>query len=220
MRYVIDGDTVVLRDGRHVRLIGLNAPEIGHDGTSDQPFARAARNVLKARIDAVHGQVRIAPGPVAHDSYGRLLAHLYTPSGIDLSAEILRAGLASLIAIPPDITRLTCYRGAETDARHAGRGLWEAHSPLISAASDVGKGRHGYLIVRGVVTSVREFHAGTRLELDRQVWLWLPHKNLAAFSRAPAAYKGLRVTARGWLHDYHDHPEMVIHNPAVLTTAD
>ncbi len=220
IRYVIDGDTAVLRDGRHVRLIGLNAPEIGHDGDPDQPFARAARDALKARIARAHDRVLLAPGPVAHDRYGRLLAHLYTASGNDLSAAILRLGLASLIAIPPDITRLDCYRAAEAAARREGKGLWAKPSPLIVDARKVDRDHSGYLIVRGTVSAVHAFHAGVRLELGGRVWLWLPHKDLGAFSTAPSAYKGRKILARGWLHAYHGHPEMVIHDPAVLSAAD
>ena len=35
VRWINDGDTVVLDDGRHVRYIGMNAPEIEHE---DQIF--------------------------------------------------------------------------------------------------------------------------------------------------------------------------------------
>ena len=31
VRWVDDGDTIVLQDGRHVRYIGINAPEIEHE---------------------------------------------------------------------------------------------------------------------------------------------------------------------------------------------
>ncbi len=42
---VVDGDTVRLRDGRSVRLIGINAPELAHNGrtTEPSPSRRASR---------------------------------------------------------------------------------------------------------------------------------------------------------------------------------
>ncbi|MGH7410275.1 MAG: thermonuclease family protein, partial [Candidatus Methylomirabilis sp.] len=43
VREVIDGDTIVLDDGRKVRYLGINAPEHG------QPYAREATN-LNRRI--------------------------------------------------------------------------------------------------------------------------------------------------------------------------
>lgn len=44
---VVDGDTLRLSDGRSVRMIGLNTPELGKQGRSDEPFAVAARKRLK-----------------------------------------------------------------------------------------------------------------------------------------------------------------------------
>jgi micrococcal nuclease len=35
LRYVSDGDTLVLSDGRRLRLIGINTPERGRDGKPD-----------------------------------------------------------------------------------------------------------------------------------------------------------------------------------------
>ncbi len=46
---VVDGDTVRLKDGRSVRMIGVNAPETGKKGRPDEPFAVAARQRLQGR---------------------------------------------------------------------------------------------------------------------------------------------------------------------------
>lgn len=43
VRQVLDGDTVRLGDGRSVRLIGINAPELGRKGRPSEPYAEAAR---------------------------------------------------------------------------------------------------------------------------------------------------------------------------------
>ena len=52
---VYDGDTVRLIDGRSVRLIGLDSPEIGHDGEASQSFAQRAANALRNLL-ARHGK--------------------------------------------------------------------------------------------------------------------------------------------------------------------
>ena len=39
VQHVIDGDTFVLDDGRHVRMLGVNAPEAGFRGKLPEPFA-------------------------------------------------------------------------------------------------------------------------------------------------------------------------------------
>ena len=62
VRQVIDGDTLRLQDGRSVRLIGINAPEIGRKGQSDEPYAVAARRRLQALVDDSDGLGRPAAG--------------------------------------------------------------------------------------------------------------------------------------------------------------
>ena len=47
---VVDGDTLRLSDGRSVRMIGLNTPELGKQGRSDEPFAVAARKRLETLV--------------------------------------------------------------------------------------------------------------------------------------------------------------------------
>ncbi|MDH3838505.1 MAG: hypothetical protein OET57_17290, partial [Desulfobacteraceae bacterium] len=42
VNWVNDGDTIVLSDGRHVRYIGINAPEIAHDNHKSEAFGYAA----------------------------------------------------------------------------------------------------------------------------------------------------------------------------------
>ena len=41
--WVIDGDTVVLSNRQKVRYIGINAPELAHDGHMAEPYGDAAK---------------------------------------------------------------------------------------------------------------------------------------------------------------------------------
>src|SRR5471032_1000981 len=58
---VVDGDTLRLSDGRSVRMIGLNTPELGRQGRTDEPFAVAARKRLEALVAASNDQVGLLP---------------------------------------------------------------------------------------------------------------------------------------------------------------
>ncbi len=44
VKWVDDGDTILLADGRRVRYIGINAPEVAHPekGQAAEPFGEAA----------------------------------------------------------------------------------------------------------------------------------------------------------------------------------
>jgi len=47
VRWVDDGDTIVLADGRRIRYIGINAPEIGHADIKPEPLGPEAKNFNK-----------------------------------------------------------------------------------------------------------------------------------------------------------------------------
>lgn len=117
---VVDGDTVYLRDGRKVRLLGVNTPERG------QPFYDEAKQFL---TDAGLGQaVRIETDVQSHDRYGRLLAYLYLPDGTFLNIEIVRRGYAQAWTISPNSRYEADFTNAEREARDKRRGLWATSS--------------------------------------------------------------------------------------------
>ena len=64
---VVDGDTLRLSDGRSVRMIGLNTPELGKKGRADEPFAVTARKRLEALVAASDGQLALLPGKESKD---------------------------------------------------------------------------------------------------------------------------------------------------------
>ena len=63
VRQVVDGDTLRLVDGRSVRLIGINAPEIGRKGRTSEPYAEAARRRLQALVKANDCLLYTSPSP-------------------------------------------------------------------------------------------------------------------------------------------------------------
>ena len=83
--HVVDGDTIDLRNGRTVRLAGIDAPEVGQCGY------KRSRNTL---ADLVLGKrVSLAASDEEQDQYGRLLK--YVDFGkIDAGLRLIKKGLA------------------------------------------------------------------------------------------------------------------------------
>ena len=128
--YVIDGDTVVVRtelggESVHVRLIGIDTPEISHDGSPSDCYGRRASDITREL--ALDRTVELQPGRERHDRYGRLLAYVRIVGGPDdLERALLTRGSARTLAIPPNDDRAAAYAALADAARRAGRGLWGA----------------------------------------------------------------------------------------------
>nr|WP_199868935.1 thermonuclease family protein [Pseudomonas sp. CFBP 13719] len=198
VRQVIDGDTLRLQDGRSVRLIGINAPEIGRQGRGDEPYAVAARRRLQALVDDSDGLVGLQLGRESQDRYQRTLAHVYGRDGLNFEAQLLAEGLALQVAVAPNIEQVACQQQAERAARKAGLGLWR-QSPAIAAAQVE---RAGFALLGGRVSKVERNRAGAWIELDDSVVLHVAPKVFALFPEGWLdALKGRRVEARGWVLD-------------------
>ena len=195
---VVDGDTVRLTDGRSVRMIGLNTPELGKQGRSDEPFAVAAGKRLEALVADSGGRVGLRLGKQAKDHYGRTLAHLYSVSGASLEAQMLADGLGFQVAVAPNVDLVACQQAAERSARQAGRGVWR-QSPVLKAEQIQ---RSGFAVVSGRVSKVQRNRGGVWIELQDSLVLRVAPNLVGQFDSARLqSLKGKQIEARGWVVD-------------------
>ncbi|HTI49382.1 MAG TPA: thermonuclease family protein [Planctomycetaceae bacterium] len=122
VRRAVDGDTLLLEDGRRVRLLGVDTPETKREGTPVEPWGPEAHD-FTARL--VEGRlVRLEFDRERHDKYDRILAYVYTDDKL-LNEELLRAGLGrALLKFPYSDAMKRRFRKAEQEARAARRGIW------------------------------------------------------------------------------------------------
>ncbi len=121
---VIDGDTLELSDGTRVRLLGVDSPELAHDGQPAEAGAVAARDWLRREIEGASVMLRY--GPERHDGYGRTLAWIYSSDGVLINLQLLLEGHARLVThfgLPTDLR--TDLHQAAARARAAQRGIWK-----------------------------------------------------------------------------------------------
>jgi micrococcal nuclease len=123
IQYVIDGDTVVLANGEHVRLVQIDAPEV----QERECYGMEARTLLR-RLAPPGATVRVEADPRLDqvDRYGRLLRYLFR-GPLNLNLELVRQGAATVWFYGHDRGRYAggLLRAADT-ARSARRGLWRA----------------------------------------------------------------------------------------------
>ncbi len=117
-----DGDTVILDNGQKVRLLGIDAPELEKEGKPADFLAHKAKQVL---TDLVQGKrVRLEYDKLRYDRFGRTLAYLFLPDGVNLSREMVRQGLAHVYMVPPNLRFREELLEAQREAIKAHRGVW------------------------------------------------------------------------------------------------
>ena len=119
---VRDGDTILLDDGRRVRLVQVDAPELGRECYGDEAAA------AHARLAPPGTELRLERDPRLDDvdRHGRLLRYAFA-GATNLNLEVVRAGTAAPYFYRGERGRYA--RGLVTaaeDAQQARRGLWGA----------------------------------------------------------------------------------------------
>ena len=217
--FVYDGDTVRLEDGRKLRFVGLDTPEIGRDGRPDDPFARAARSRLIELLEPHDGRLQLQIGRDPRDRYGRLLAHPALPDGTNLTATLIREGLATHLVIPPNTGLIDCYAEAERRARAAGRGIWSTPALAARPTAMLPAASEGFHILRGTVERIGRGRHTLWLNLDGHVAIKIGEEDYAYFGeRDWDALVGQTIEVRGWLHPRRDGSRVMrLRHPAAFT---
>lgn len=195
---VVDGDTLRLKDGRSVRLIGINAPEMGGRGRVVEPYAVQSKRRLTALVGASMGKVALRFGEQSRDRYGRILAHVYDQSGASLEAQLLSEGLAYHVVVAPNSALADCFEQVENSARDSRLGLWK-HASYTTAAQ-VNKG--GFTLLQGRIQSVQRNRGGVWLELGHSVTVNIPLNALRYFPEQDfERWEGQVIKTRGWISE-------------------
>jgi len=124
---VIDGDTIRVRYGGQtyrVRYIGIDTPELEHDGTPADwmgPEAKAKNEML-----VIGKNVFLEKDVSETDRYGRLLRYVWV-GDIMMNGELVRQGYAQAVSFPPDVKYLNWLRQLQQEAEEEGIGLWAPH---------------------------------------------------------------------------------------------
>ncbi|GAB4508135.1 MAG: thermonuclease family protein [Sulfuricaulis sp.] len=219
VRHVLDGDTLILVDGRHARLIGVNAPELGKDGMPGQPLAKQARNRLSRLVKGQH--VVLSYEHERQDHYGRWLVHVRLPDSGSVEEILLREGLAWETAIPPNISQLDNLLKAESEARAAGRGVWSESAYKPKPAENLTANDTGFRFIEGIILRRAQGRQVIYFDLAPRVALVVPREDWKKyFDGKSTNLVGRTVVARGWLTESKGRLHLRVPHPAMLTWRD
>jgi micrococcal nuclease len=123
---VIDSDTIKLNNGKNLRYIGVDTPEIRYKTKSDC-YAKEAKEFNKNLV--LNQNVKLEKDVSETDKYKRLLRYVYivkesTTSALFVNEELVKKGYAVVSTYPPDVKYVNKFLQAQEYARKNNLGLW------------------------------------------------------------------------------------------------
>lgn len=222
VREVPDGRTLVLADGRVVRLAGLGAPAAPAAGAScpaGTPFAATAKDALASLV--LGRTVRLRVSGTGLDRYGRLVAQVFDQERW-IQAELVRAGLGRVESVTEHRGMILAMQEIEDVARAAHLGIWSDSRFAVRSAGETNRYMNRFEIVEGVVVAADQI--GGRVYLNfvpdwrSDFTVSVAPADVRAFKREGMdllAMAGKRVRVRGWIRAYNGpvidvtHPEQI-----------
>ncbi len=225
LKYVSDGDTIVLQNGDKIRLIGINTPEVAHKSRNGkiraaEPYGQAASDYLKQLLRK-NTPVQLQLGEQAKDRYGRTLAHVFLANGENIQVKLLQQGLATTIAIPPNTVFASCYQAVEQQARCHQAGLWSLDSSILPS-TEINSATKGFHLVTGKVEHIETNRHGTWLHLAGDLTLGIRPENKPLFDMNRInTLTGKTLLVRGWVNRTKKKTAYIrIRHPLSLSVAD
>lgn len=223
--HVHDGDTLMLHDGRRLRLLGIDTPELDPEAPArSEPLALAARDRLRQL--APKGTVLLLyRDQVGQDRHGRELVQALRADQIDLAATLLTDGLARQLVVPPNDRLWRCYQRLQHEARRQRKGLWAlpAYQPtpadkLTEASAAQGEaGGKGWHVLDGRIQSLREQRGDLLIELGSRLTLRIRAADRPAF-RALSLTPGQRLLVSGRPRWHQGRARIDLKHPSALLT--
>jgi len=135
---VIDGDTIRLSNGKLMRYIGIDTPEvrIKKDDVFQylpQPFALEAKEYNRILVEGKN--IRIEFDSQKVDRYGRLLGYCFVDD-VFVNAELIKKGYAVLYTYPPNVKYVDLLLKLQKEARNKKLGLWRDFEVILHAQAD------------------------------------------------------------------------------------
>jgi endonuclease YncB( thermonuclease family) len=231
-----DGETLILDDGRAVRLMDVIGPKRARGGPASD--ARAQMETELSGL-VLGKKILLQLDKRQRDRYGRLVAQIMVETGAEplwLQGKLVEDGLARVISLPDNRLCIAELLAKEDDARRAQTGLWKSGFFAVRPAEAedlLFKLAQSYEIVEGEVRNVTELKGAYYINFGqnwrRDFTAYVSAKSAALFSGAEksegqhpidiAQLKGRHIRVRGWLKNFNG-PSMTVTHPEQIEILD
>jgi len=223
VKWVYDGDTLLLTDKRKIRLIGIDTPEVKHHKQKAQAYGAKAREALRELLKRNNYKILLRFEKEKLDRFSRLLAHVYTPDGMNISNWLLEEGFARTLSIPPNILLAECYKRSEKMAKEQSLKIWrlKSHQPLNAEGLSIR--RKGYVRLQGKIDKIKYRKKSIMIELatknKRPIRIKISNKNLRYFKKDMLEnLLGSRIEISGILKKRHGKRTIYLNYPTQIST--
>jgi micrococcal nuclease len=214
VKMVYDGDTVRLEDGRKIRLLGINTPEVQHKNKMADAGGEQARLWLINKLQ--HAKVRLEIDAEKTDKYGRTLAHLFTENKEHINLSLLKAGLAAVSIYPPNLLYVNELLAAENNAEQDKLGIWQRPEYAVIPVGNLTETGHpGWTRLVGKAVTIRNTTKSVYLVFSSQFEVRIERKWLFLFPDING-YLGKTIEVRGWLNKNKKHFSLLIRHPTAI----
>lgn len=210
---VYDGDTITLKNGERVRLLGLNAPEIDSHYRRGEAGGQQAKKWLASKLQK--SVVFLEYGQQKRDKYKRLLAHLFLPNGEHLNQSMLAQGLATLTIIPPNLRYANKLILAENTALKLSLGVWSMPEYKAITAQSLPKKYSSWQRILATAKAIKTTKKYAYLILSKNADVRIPKNNLDLFPDL-AEYLGKPLEIRSWVSRNKQHYSILVRHPSVI----
>jgi len=217
VKYVIDGDTVVLSDNRHIRLLAINTPEVEGKRTAE-PGGEAAKRWLKAQVEGQ--RVTLEADHQKFDKYGRSLFYLFDSQGRLINEQLLDKGLAVLSIYPPNLKYLLRLQQAQQRAEAQGLGIWKLSAYRSQKLAQLMRSKNkGWQRVTASPVAIKESRKYVRLMLSADANIRISKQN-AHYFPALKNYLQCEIEVRGWVSWHKGQASILIRHPSAVVIKD
>jgi endonuclease YncB( thermonuclease family) len=224
---VVDGETLLLDEGRRLRLIGALAPRAGDVGAAagSWPPENEARAALATLAEG--RSVALWHDRRQRDRYGQLLAHVTIGSDW-LQGTLVARGLARAYGRPGSDACAEALAKLERRAREDGLGLWAnaAYRVRVASRGDWRRAAGSFQVVSGTVRRVSRGTGEVYVSLSERRGRAYPLAAVVAGNRsdltggvAIRALVGRRVLVRGWIEQRRG-PVIIVDSKGQLELVD
>ncbi len=217
----IDGDTLKLSNGRLLRYIGLDTPEVrvkAADGSfiySPTPFSLEAKEFNRKLVEGKN--IRIEFDIEKTDRYNRLLGYCFLDD-IFVNARLIEEGYGVLYTHPPNLKYVDLFIASQKEARRFRRGLWSSLLTIdhTQANQYIGQIRRVEGRVVATYKSAKCLYLNFGQDYKNDFTVVIFNNALQAFRQKgidPVSfYNQKRISVIGRIREYNG-PEVIVNSP-------